>query len=437
MLCLLAGGGWLMHPLFSNRVYAGVVLDGVDVSGKSRDEVAQILLRWQQEYHNRHIIAYYGDQTFPLDSKRVDFNIDVEATLNDTWNYGRQGSWWKRLQSIRLAAQNGYHVPLHIQYNKDKLDHVVETWKEAIDFPPKNAALSLLTGNIVPQQTGRKLATGQVRSILLQALQTPDSNRVLLPVVPLYPAITVADINKTGIKEALGTYTTEFNAQDANRTANLKLAAQKINGYMVYPGKTFSFNEVVGPREKAYGFKEAMEIVDNELVPGIGGGICQVSSTLYNAVLLADLGVVERHNHSKPLGYVPLGRDATVVFGALDFRFANTSKAPVMIMAEVLGNKLSIGVCGLKHLAETVEIVSADRQVIPPPIIKKGDKELYLGESEIEKQGKPGFKVTMFRIVRYKGKELRRELLSRDTYLPENTIVKVGTKIPLFIKEQK
>ncbi len=435
---IIALSGWfsLVRPLLSTRVYAGVALEGVDIGGRSREQVAQILTVWQKEQRNKQIMVYYGDTIFRLDAQNIDFDIDVDATLEEIWNYGRRGSWWERLKNIHIAMQQGYRVPVRIRYNENKLDDVFEHWRDAIERPPRNAALSILTGGIIPQEQGRKLEIEALRPVVLQALKKPDIGSVALPVTPLYPEITVADINRTGIREVLGTYITTFNNQDINRTTNIKLAARKINGHIIYPGQTFSFNETVGPREKSCGFKEAMELVDGELVPGIGGGICQVSSTLYNAALLSNLTIVERYNHSKPLVYVPLGRDATVVFGVLDFKFSNDTDMPMMIMAEIDGDKLCIGIFGQKRMAETVEILSADRQVIQPAVVKKQDNQLYLGETKVDKQGKPGYEVSTIRVVRSQGQEIKRELLSKDRYLPENTIVKVGSEMPPFVQER-
>lgn len=430
--------GWIsfIRPLIYTKVYAGVALEGVDISGKTREQVAQILTMWQKEQHNKQIMVYYGDTIFRLDAQNIDFDIDVDATLEDIWNYGRRGSWWERLKNIRMATQQGYRMPVRIRYNENKLDSVFESWRDAIDRPPRNAALSILTGGIIPQEQGRKLETEALRPIVLQALKKPDTNSVPLPVTPLYPEITVADINRAGIREVMGTYTTTFDAKDSNRTTNIRIAASKINGHIIYPGQTFSFNETVGPREKTYGFKEAMEIVDGELVPGIGGGICQVSSTLYNAALLSNLNVVERYNHSKPLVYVPLGRDATVVFGMLDFKFVNETDMPVMIMAEINNDKLCIGIFGQKRMAETVEIFAAEQQVIQPAVVKEQDNQLYLGETKVDKQGRPGYEVTTIRVVRTQGREIKREVLATDRYLPEDTIVKVGSQLPPFVHDR-
>lgn len=416
--------------LFSSKIYSGVMLEGVDVGGKSREEVKQLLSMWRPEFRSRHIVVYYGDTTFALNAADIEYDLDIEATADEVWNFGRRGALLERVASIRSALSRGYRVSVKVRYNENKLALFFDEWREAIDKSPQNAALSLVTGSIIPQQPGRKLEVEALKPLVLQAMRREDVVRVPLPVTPLYPEVTTADLEHTGLKEFWATFATSFDASDINRSANIRISARKLNGYIVYPGQTFSFNEVVGPRDKEHGFKEALEIVDGEFVPGIGGGVCQLSSTLYNAVLLSNLAIVERSNHSKPLGYVGLGRDATVAYGVLDFKFLNNTSSPVMIMAETEKDRLMVGIVGQRPLTEKVEIISANRQVIPPPVVKKQDPDLRIGESKVDTRGKPGYEITTIRVVTVGGREVKREILAKDRYLPENTVVKVGTKTP-------
>jgi vancomycin resistance protein YoaR len=436
VIVIFALAAGLAYPLARDGVYDGVAVEGVAVGGMAREELGQLLAAWRQEYHGRHIVVYYGDTAFRLDAATIDYDLDVEATVDEALAYGRRGSWRERLKNIAAARREGYRLPVRVRYNETKLAALLEAWREAIDRPPRNAALSLAEGGIVPQEQGRQLDVAAVKPLVLKALHGGEATNLPLPVTPLYPDVTVADLRQTGISTLWSSFTTAFDSADANRTANIRLSARRINGHIVYPGQLFSFNQVVGPRDREHGFKEALEIVDGEFVPGIGGGVCQVSSTLYNAVLLANLPIAERTNHSKPLGYVGLGRDATVAFGALDFKFVNDTGAPVVVMAETAKNKLTVGIVGREPLAVAVELLSADRQVIPPAVVKKTDPELYLGETKVDKQGKPGYEVTTLRVVRAGGRELKREVLAKDRYQPENTVVKVGTRLPPFAQEQ-
>ncbi|MBP2655075.1 MAG: VanW family protein [Firmicutes bacterium] len=417
----------VIQPLYWSKVYAGVVIDGIPIGGKSREEVTQLVELWRQEQRNRKVRTYYGDKEFWFDAASIGYDIDVEATVEEAWNFGHYGSWVKRLTSIHSAAKAGHDISLHIIYDEAKLTGIIDQWCEVIDRPPRNAAISLLSGRVVPQEEGRKLDVELVKKQILEAIRNPDCC-LPLSVTPLYPEMSQANLEQNGLKIIWASFTTHFDSSNTTRSANIELSANKINGHILYPGQTFSFNEVVGPREKNRGFKEALEIVDGEYVPGIGGGVCQVSSTLYNAVLLANLDVVERTNHSKPLGYVGIGRDATVYYDTLDLKFVNNTDAPIMVLAETRDNTLTVGIAGTRTIAEQVELMSVDRRVIPPNVIKTPDKGLAIGETKVEKAGAPGFEVTTIRVVRSAGREIKREVLAKDSYLAEDTVIKIGVR---------
>lgn len=420
---------WLVQPLFAQTVYTGITVGKIEVGGKTRDEVAQLITAWQKKQLSKPILLSYETMTFRIEPENIDYSIDAEATADAVWQYGREGSVWERLKKIRTAKAEGWSIPFVIRYNENKLDGIIEHLQETIDSPPRNATLSLRTGGILQEEEGRQLDIVTLKERVVAALNRADPGSIALPVTPAYPEITAGELAKHGIKELVSVYTTVFNAEDVNRTANIKLSAQKINGKLLYSGQIFSYNDTVGPREKSHGFKEAMEIINGEFVPGIGGGVCQVSSTLYNAVILAGLNIVERTNHSKPLAYVPLGRDATVVYNALDFKFINNSPAPIMIMAETIGNELNIGIFGQRALDKNIDIVIAHQQAIEPAIVKKADSKLAPGQNKVEKPGKPGYEVTVIRIIRDNaGNELKREVLSRDRYAPDNTIIRFGAE---------
>lgn len=420
-------GFWFSQPLFAQTVYAGVTVGNIEVGGKTRDEVAQLLSTWQKDQQAKPILLSHEMTTFRIEPENIDYCIDAGATADTAWRFGREGSWWTRLKNIRQAQAEGWPIPLKVKYNENKLDSILVQLQDTVNRPPRNATLSLDTGGIITEEDGRQLDLAMLKNWIEAALNRMDDGNIILPVTAIRPEITANELAENGIKELVAMYTTAFNPEDVNRTINVKLSAQRINGKLLYPGQTFSYNDTVGPREKDQGFKEAMEIINGELVPGIGGGVCQVSSTLYNAVILAGLQVVERTNHSKPLAYVPLGRDATVVYNSLDFKFKNDSPSPVMIMAETIGDKLNIGIFGQRALDKNIDIVIASQRAIQPAIVKKADPALAPGEKKVEKPGKPGYDVVVMRVIRDNaGNELKREVLSRDKYAPDSTIVRTG-----------
>lgn len=428
----------LVFELFGNkssmRIYSGICIAGVNVGGMIQSDVASILKLWQQDYKQKEININYNGTAFKITAENIDLKIDEEATLHAAYDYGRTGSAFIRIKNILRAFYEGYNVPIYINYNENKLLLCLEQIQEIVEKPVLNASFSLEEDKIIAEQQGIKLDVSKLKPMLVNSFENPYMSTIALPVIAINPAVTKTQIEKSGLNKILAVYSTSFNDKDVNRSHNIRLAASKINGYVMQPNTNFSFNSVVGPREKMFGFKEALEIINGEFVPGIGGGICQVSSTLYNAVLLSNLKIIERHNHAKPLAYIPLGRDATVFYDSLDFQFTNNLDQPIMIMAEVKGNKLSVGIVGNRRLEYDVKVVTDNKKTIPPVVVRREDKNMLLGESEIEKNGNPGYELYVWRIIFRDGQEIERHIISKDRYMPDKTIIRVGTKMPDFVE---
>lgn len=250
-----------------------------------------------------------------------------------------------------------------------------------------------------------------------------------IPLKVLSPTITTNQIGIEAFPDLLGSYFTTFSTSNVNRTTNIKLATNKINGTIVLPGETFSYNQTVGQRTVSAGFKSAAVYAGGEVTTGIGGGICQVSSTLYNAVLLANLEIVERQNHGFNTGYVPVGRDATVSWGGPDFKFKNTRNYPIRVVANVSGGKILVQIFGLKTENDyDIEIQSYVTQYIKYKTIEKQDATLKKGTTKVIQSGSNGCKAVAYRILKKNGEMISKTLLSQDTYNPHNKIIAVGTK---------
>jgi len=225
--------------------------------------------------------------------------------------------------------------------------------------------------------------------------------------------------------DLLSTYTTSFNPEQENRNENIRLASESINGLMLKEGAIFSFNEVVGPRTEARGYKQALEIVDGELVEGIGGGICQVTSTLYNAVLTADLEVKDRRNHSRPVSYVDKGRGATVYYDNIDFQFKNSSSQPIVILSQINNNQLTVSILGRRETNKSVTIETEIIEVYPPGEEIEVDNNLNQGEREVIRAGENGYKVKVTKVIREDGL-INQEVVSIDTYSPVDEVIAVS-----------
>lgn len=250
-----------------------------------------------------------------------------------------------------------------------------------------------------------------------------------IPLKVLSPSVKTSQIGSEAFPDLLGSYSTTYSSRNVNRSTNIRLASSKINGIVVMPGESFSYNKTVGKRTAAAGFKSAAVYSGGEVTTGIGGGICQVSSTLYNAVLLANLEIVQRYNHGFNTGYVPAGRDATVSWGGPDFVFKNNRDYPIRVICSGSGGTISCKIFGLKSDNEyQVEIQSYITSSIPFKTITQNDASLQKGTTKVIQNGSNGCRSVAYRILKQNGKVVSKTLLSKDTYNPHNKIVAVGTK---------
>ena len=228
--------------------------------------------------------------------------------------------------------------------------------------------------------------------------------------------------------EILGTFSTKYNAGVIGRSENIDIAAKKINGLILKPGERFSFNDIVGERTSSNGFKTASVYVGGKVVDGIGGGICQVSSTLFNAVVLADLEIVFRTNHSMPVSYVQNGRDATVSYGEIDFIFANNQPYPVRLDVVTNNGEITCSVKGIKLFDKKIEITTqtVGTSGFSEKIVE--DDTLPSGTRKVTQKGTYGYSVNTYKTTYIDGEKKETVLLTKSYYIPSEQIVIVGTK---------
>ncbi|MCI8352872.1 MAG: hypothetical protein HFJ58_04680 [Clostridia bacterium] len=247
---------------------------------------------------------------------------------------------------------------------------------------------------------------------------------VKIPLKITTPNITTNKIGTEAFPDLLATYTTSFSTSNVNRTTNIKLSSNKINGVVLMPGEEFSYNKVVGQRTQAKGYKSAPVYVGGKVVNDIGGGICQVSSTLYNTALRANLEIIKRSNHRFATGYVPLSTDATVSWGGPEFIFKNSRKYPIKIVSTVTGGKIKVDIYGCKEEVEyDVTIQSVTLQTISMKTEYRTNTSLPAGTTRTVQKGHPGYKSKAYRILKLNGKVISKQLLSTDTYAQLPTII--------------
>ena len=292
-----------------------------------------------------------------------------------------------------------------------------EVHKEA-----KNAYYTKDPFQVYPHVDGVDFDLEAARELLKE-----DKEEYVIDLKITTPEITTNRIGSEAFPDLLSTFSTKYDASNTPRTTNLKLAMNKLNGVVVSPGETFSYNKTLGKRTAEAGYREAGGFAGGRVVQTLAGGICQISSTLYDAVVYANLEIVERHNHMFLAGYVGAGKDATVVYGAYDFKFKNTRKYPIMLKTSIGSGVARIDVFGIKEDVEyEVEISSKILSYTPFKVVRENDSSLAPGKERVAQNGMNGCKSITYKILKLNGKEVSRTVLSSDTYDPMNKIIKVG-----------
>lgn len=256
-----------------------------------------------------------------------------------------------------------------------------------------------------------------------------DKDEYIIPLKITIPEITINNLGEDAFPNKLAEFTTRYDASNKNRSTNLELASEKIDGTVILPGEIFSYNKIVGERTISAGYKEAPVYSGGKVVDGIGGGICQLSSTLYNTVVYANLEVTSRSNHRFTTSYVETGRDATVSWGTIDFCFKNTRTYPIKVVSKVEGGVVKVTIYGIKEEKEyDVTIQSTITEKIPYTVNYIDDPNLQEGQEVVQQVGAEGAKSITYKIVKYNGIVVSKTVLSTDTYSPMERIIKRGTK---------
>lgn len=325
----------------------------------------------------------------------------------------------------RLDRHDPVDLPAALAIDVDKAVPALMELKDEYDHPPVDARLDLEKRELIKETPGRMLDIDATLLAVNRALERGErSARAVFQ--ERKPRRVAADLGHVEFNEVLGFFETHYDrAQKSQaRTYNLRLAASKLDGYVLLPGETFDFNEVVGPRDEANGYKVAPVIAEGELVDGIGGGTCQISGTLHGASFFAGLEIVERYPHTRPSSYIKMGLDATVVYPTINFRVKNPFDFPIVFHETVKEGIVRAEILGKRH-TRAVTFIRRITDAIPYEQQERPDKTLPRGVRLLGQRGVAGFKVKRYRIVR-DGDNAVRERWD-DVYPPTSQIVRVGT----------
>jgi len=316
-------------------------------------------------------------------------------------------------------------LPVPVSLNVEHASRALGRLKDELDRLPADARMDLEARKLVPEVMGRLLDLDASLLAIESALARGERS-AKLAFLERRPRRVAAELGQVQIDAVLGYFETNYDRSERvqARSYNLRLAASKLDGTVLLPGEEFDFNDVVGPRDEANGYKVAPVIAEGELVDGIGGGTCQISGTLHGAAFFAGLSIVERYPHTRPSSYIKMGLDATVVYPTINFRLKNPFPFPVVLHETVKNGVVRAEILGPKR-TRTVTLIRRIDSAIPYEEVERPDKTLPNGVRRLGQRGVAGFKLRRYRIVR-EGAHAVRERWD-DTYPPTTQIVRVGT----------
>ena len=477
--------------LWNPKIINGIKIANIDVSKMTKDEVKSTLEEMYSTKAEKEIYLKYGefDSTTTYEALEVQYKID--EAIEKAHQIGRKGNILTDNFEILKAWTKGIQIELDVSIDKEMLDQVVANINNSIegaiiqpDYYQEEGKLIIKSGkqglkveedqlfeniyNLVKEEKEATIEipmiTGMPDVIDIEKIHQevykevqnayytqnpfaiyPESDGIdfdienaklllaepkeeyVIPLIITKPTKTTREIGTEAFPDLLATFLTKYQVSNVNRTTNLRLAANKINGTVLLPGEVFSYNKTVGERTIAAGFKEAAIFNAGRVENGLGGGICQISTTLYDAVVMANLDIIERRNHQFVTSYAPAGKDATVVWGSQDFKFKNTRKYPIRITATVQGGTATVQVWGLKEEVEyDITIETKKTATIKYTTQYIQDETLPAGQQIVVQEGSDGRKVEAYKVTKLNGEVISTTLLSKDTYNAMKRIVRVG-----------
>ena len=418
----------LIYTQDQQRIAEGVTISGLKVGNLTQDEAKRIIDKEVNRLLSQTLKLNVGQQSPEVKLEDLGLGINADLAVQEAYDIGRKGSIYEKVLSKR-SAKKGVNINFTQKWDESKLRETLKGTLDKFSNPPTDATFQVTKENtmtIKSEHVGLNIDSEaliiEIKEINIYKL-VPELKVEVKEQIPLITAVQLEDQKITGL---LASYTTRFDPTQTNRTVNVKIAAKALDMAIIKPGTTLAFNQIVGERTVEDGYKDAYIIVNGKFVPGLAGGICQVSSTLYNTGLFANLQVTQRSNHDLAISYVPIGQDATVAYPDLDLKFNNNTGAYLLVRTKTNYNTITIELYGKVKPRQEVFIENTIESIIPAVEQRLVDKTMAHGVSELKQQGQPGYVVKSVRTVKVNGVIVSSEPLNQSRYLALPKIFAVG-----------
>lgn len=429
---------------YQNRIYPGIFVDNIDFGGKSKQAVQDYFANKNASFQETTFTLTYQTKNAVVTAKELSLGYDATLLTDQAYSVGRSKSAVSDIYMLTRAYMRGIYLPASYSFDEDKFLVTLKPFQEEINVDPINAEFGYENNRVTEFSThrdGKEVDTKTLLTkikdymIMLTRSQGNKKNIVIpIPVINVAPEITLEKINDLGIKELVGLGTSLFHGSIANRIFNVDLASSRLNGVLIKPGETFSFADAVGDVSSLTGYKQAYIIENGRTVLGDGGGVCQVSTTLFRAALAAGLPIVERNPHAYRVHYYeedsPPGIDAAVYVPSVDLKFKNDTDHWLLIQTKFnrAEERLTFELYGTSDGREVTmsKPVILSQTPAPEPLYQD-DPTLPQGVVKQVDWAAAGAKVTFTRDVKKDGKVILHDVFN-STYRPWQAIYLRGTK---------
>lgn len=423
-----------MERVFAlETIYPGVTINGVNVSGKTKDEAFEILNeQFERKIDEQKIIIKNGDRQWEINFPDVDAKYNVADAVDDAYDCGRSGEGKERYNEIKRIAAEGEALEMNYSYDGAKVDAELERVKNELNIEPQDSVLTRENGTFTAteEKVGYTLDMDSAKRSVIEMLEGEEGGEFEAVVQETLPKLTREEALKA--TDLIGSFSTAYSggAGNAGRNENLRLGCLNINGTVLKPGDVFSANVGLGPQTLDAGYKMAAVYANGKVEQDVAGGVCQVTTTLYNAVIFSELEIVERHGHSLTVGYVPLGRDAAVAGTYKDLKFKNNTEYPVYIEMYLSNGNVVANIFGheIHNPGRKLEFETVYNGSIQKPAEKvTKNPNLPEGQRVVKSAGKVGHSVSVYKNIYENGALESRKHFADTTYIATADEVEIGT----------
>lgn len=381
---------------YETSFYPNVKIDNVNISSLTKKEAAKKVAKVTNQYNQITLTVKVKEKEYTKQLKEIGVQYNLDQTLDKAYEYGKDKKLLKKYALI--SNGEGKNYPLSYTFDPKLLDSWISSIEKDILVKPTNASISIRNGDITVtnDKKGFEIDKQQVKQELTKALEKNNKDHIVVTAAFHETKAPITKSELQTVRKKIGTFTTSFSPNDLNRNTNIKVATKTIDSYLLMPGQSFSFNEFVGDTTADKGYKAAGSYLNGKVVDSLGGGVCQVSTTLYNAIIKAGIIPDVRSNHSMPVGYVPIGQDAAIAYPYKDLKFTNNYDSPVYI--EGVSSPTSV----------TFSVYAANDT-------KADDTTYQLSSSIVSKDANTTKSVTYLETLK-NGKVTDRKQLSKDSY---------------------